>query len=149
MSRRSSKDAAESPAEVASSLAARLRERIRRGGPITFREWMRAALYDERVGYYGKGDVERWGRAGDYRTSPERSALFAATFARRFAEVFEELGRPPVLHLLEAGGGAGHFAHGVLQTLRRDTPHVFSKLRYIFDEASEDSRRRAAALLAP
>ncbi|MDQ3917946.1 MAG: hypothetical protein M3348_05670, partial [Acidobacteriota bacterium] len=33
-------------------LAARLRERIRREGVITFREWMRAALYDERGGYY-------------------------------------------------------------------------------------------------
>src|SRR5436309_68893 len=33
-------------------LAARLRERIRREGAITFREWMRAALYDERGGYY-------------------------------------------------------------------------------------------------
>jgi SAM-dependent MidA family methyltransferase len=109
---------------------------------------MRAALYDERGGYYRRG-AERWGRAGDYRTSPERSALFAATFARHFASLFDELGRPPVLHLLEAGGGAGHFAHGVLRTLRRDAPHVFDSLRYVFDEASADSRARAAALLAP
>jgi SAM-dependent MidA family methyltransferase len=135
--------------EVETPLAARLRERIRRGGALAFREWMRAALYDEQGGYYRRRGVQRWGRAGDYRTSPERSALFAATFARRFAEVFDELGRPTVLHLLESGGGAGHFARGVLQTLRRDAPRVFSNLRYVFDESSEDSRSRAAALLAP
>ncbi|HST53636.1 MAG TPA: SAM-dependent methyltransferase [Pyrinomonadaceae bacterium] len=134
---------------VEQPLAARLRDRIRRDGALTFREWMRAALYDEHEGYYRRRGKERWGRAGDYRTSPERSALFAATFARRFAEVFDELGRPPVLYLLESGGGAGHFARGVLQTLRRDAPQVFSNLRYIFDETSDDSRRRAAALLAP
>lgn len=147
MSRRSSSDGGTAEPESA-DLDARLRERIRREGAITFREWMRAALYDERGGYYRRG-VERWGRAGDYRTSPERSALFAATFARHFASLFDELGRPPVLHLLEAGGGAGHFAHGVLKTLRRDAPHVFDSLRYVFDEASADSRARAAALLAP
>ncbi|MDQ3745155.1 MAG: SAM-dependent methyltransferase [Acidobacteriota bacterium] len=129
-------------------LAARLRERIRREGALTFREWMRAALYDERGGYYQRA-AQRWGRAGDYRTSPERSTLFAATFARHFASLFEELGRPRVLNLLEVGGGAGHFAHGLLQTLRRDAPHVFDSLRYVFDEPSADSRARAAALLAP
>jgi SAM-dependent MidA family methyltransferase len=130
------------------SLAARLRERIRRSGPLTFREWMGAALYDERGGYYRRRGAERWGRSGDYRTAPERGRLFAATFARHFAGLHEELGGPPVLHLLEAGGGAGHFAHGVLATLRRDEPRIFGALRYVFDESSADSRARAAALLS-
>jgi SAM-dependent MidA family methyltransferase len=130
-------------------LAARLRERIARGGPITFRDWMSAALYDERGGYYQRRGAERWGRAGDYRTAPERSALFAATFARHFSKLYEGLGRPRVFHLVEAGGGSGRFAHGVLQTLRRDAPHVFDSLRYVFDEAGADSRERAAALLSP
>lgn len=131
------------------SLAARLRERIREAGPLTFRDWMAAALYDEREGYYRRRGAERWGRAGDYRTAPERSALFAATFARHFAQLHEELGRPRVLHLLEAGGGGGRFAHGVLSTLRRDAPRLYESIRYVFDEASADSRRRAAELLAP
>lgn len=131
------------------SLAERLRERIRRGGPLTFRAWMEAALYDERAGYYQRRGAERWGRAGDYRTSPERSALFAATFARHFSKLHEELGRPDPFHILEAGGGSGRFAHGVLSTLERDAPEVFASLRYVFDEAGADSRDRAAALLKP
>lgn len=147
MSPRASKDPVES--EAAASLSARLRERIVETGPLTFRDWMSAALYDEREGYYCKRGAERWGRAGDYRTAPERSALFAATFARHFTRLHEELGRPRILHLLEAGGGAGRFAHGVLKTLRRDAPHVYESLRYVFDEPSADSRGRAAALLSP
>ena len=135
--------------EAGLSLSARLRERIRGSGPITFKEWMSEALYDEREGYYQRRGAERWGRAGDYRTAPERSKLFAATFARHFAKLYEELGRPRVFHLLEAGGGAGRFAHGVLRTLRRDAPHVYESLRYVFDEVSADSRERAAALLSP
>lgn len=148
MSRRTSRDSGTDVSQI-STLGARLRERIRREGPITFREWMRSALYDERDGYYRRRGVERWGRTGDYRTSPERSAVFAATFARHFATLFDELGRPPAFHLLEAGGGAGQFAHGVLHTLERDAPDVFQSLRYIFDESSEDSRARAVELLAP
>jgi SAM-dependent MidA family methyltransferase len=132
-----------------SALAARLRERIVREGAITFRDWMEAALYDEHDGYYHRRDLARWGRAGDYRTSPERSVLFASTLARYFAALYETLGRPRTLYIVEAGGGAGQFARGLLQTLRRDAPQIFRSLRYIFDEASPEARARAKPLLAP
>jgi SAM-dependent MidA family methyltransferase len=110
---------------------------------------MAAALYDERGGYYRGLGAERWGRAGDYRTAPERSPLFPATFARYFTRLYEELGRPRVFNLLEAGGGTGRFAHGVLKTLRRDAPHVYEATRYVFDEVGADSIERAAELLKP
>ena len=130
-------------------LAARLLAKIRREGPLTFRDWMAASLYDEREGYYSRSDLERWGRAGDYRTSPERSPLFAATFARHFVKLREELGSPDGLAVVEAGGGEGRFARGLLDTLLRDAPEVYESIRYVFDETGPDSRGRAAALLAP
>ena len=145
MSRRRSSDA---DAREDAPLDARLLARIRREGPVTFRDWMAAALYDERDGYYTRLDLERWGRAGDYRTSPERSMLFASTFARYFATLYEELESPNRLDLIECGGGAGRFARVVLDTLRRDAPKVFDSVRYVFDEIGADSRARAAALLA-
>jgi SAM-dependent MidA family methyltransferase len=110
---------------------------------------MDAALYDARGGYYQRRGAERWGRTGDYRTAPERSALFAATFARHFTRLHAELGRPGTFHLIEQGGGSGRFAHGVLAALRQDAPQVYDSLRYVFDEAGADSRERAAALLSP
>src|SRR6266542_6362496 len=98
------------------SLAARLRARIRQDGPISFREWMQAALNDEREGYYFGPDRVRQGRAGDYRTAPESSPLFAATFAwyfsKLFADLFFELGSPPTWTIFEAGAGGGEFAYG-------------------------------------
>jgi SAM-dependent MidA family methyltransferase len=130
-------------------LDARLLAKVRREGPSTFRDWMAAALYDERGGYYNRPDLERWGRAGDYRTSPERSPLFAATLARYFTRLHEELGSPNRLTFIEAGGGAGRFARVVLDTLQRDAPRVFDSLRYVFDEPGAGSRARASALLAP
>jgi SAM-dependent MidA family methyltransferase len=131
------------------SLANRLRERIRREGAISFCDWMRAALYDPAEGYYCRRDLARWGSAGDYRTSPERSSLFAATFARYFAQLDVKLGAPRSLTIVEAGAGAGHFAAGVLETLRRDEPQIFARTRYLIDEASADTRERANLLLAP
>jgi SAM-dependent MidA family methyltransferase len=133
--------------EKANHFAGSLRERIRRVGAISFRDWMQDALYDESGGYYARRDLQRWGRAGDYRTAPERSSLFAATFARYFASLYEELGGPQGWTIFEAGAGSGHFARGVLETLRRDHPHVFSVTRYVIDEVNADGRRKANQLL--
>jgi SAM-dependent MidA family methyltransferase len=132
-----------------STLTARLRERIRREGPITFYDWMKAALYDPVDGYYCRIDQNRWGREGDYRTSPERSSLFAATFARYFARLYENLGRPAKWTIVEAGAGDGRFAIGVLETLQQCFPDVFSVTYYVIDEVSSQSRLFARERLKP
>ncbi len=131
------------------SLASRLRERIRREGPLTFCEWMKAALYDPHEGYYCRADRLRWGREGDYRTSPERSSLFAATLARYFARLYAELGRPAAWTILEPGAGEGHFASGLLQGLQKFFPDVYAATSYVIDEASRDSITRARERLQP
>ena len=122
------------------SLTERLRELIQREGPITFHDWMRAALYDPVAGYYQRFDLQRWGRAGDYRTSPERSELFAATFAHYFAKLYDELDRPLDWTIIECGAGDGRFAEGVLQSLPAS---VFDRTRYIACDSSADALARA------
>jgi SAM-dependent MidA family methyltransferase len=130
-------------------LAERLRSRIRAEGPITFRDWMDAALYDETEGYYCRSDRTRWGRAGDYRTSPERTPLFSATFARYFAKLYEQLGAPSKWTILEAGAGGGHFARGLLTTLKNQYPQVFAVTRYLIDEKSSSLRSRLRESIQP
>ena len=110
---------------------------------VTFHDWMKAALYDPASGYYQRPDRDRWGRAGDYRTSPERSALFAATLARYFARLYEELGRPARWTILECGAGAGDFAAGVLDAFARQFPEILQATRYIVYDVSDDSLARA------
>jgi len=129
-----------------SSLATRLRERIELEGPITFCDWMTSALYDPRDGYYCAAR-SRWGRKGDYRTSPERSPLFARTFARYLAHLYQELGRPTVWTILEAGAGEGHFAEGLLGTLQEFFPEVFTATAFVIDEVSSISRAEAGERL--
>jgi SAM-dependent MidA family methyltransferase len=130
------------------TLEARLRDRVRREGAVPFRDWMAAALYDEREGYYARRGRERWGRAGDYRTSPERSRLFSATFARYFAALHAECGAPPAWTIHESGAGRGDFARGLLQSLKDNHPALFAAVRYRVDEASADARERTRELLA-
>ncbi len=138
--------------EVTSRLIERLRARIERAGPISFRDWMQAALYDERDGYYCRLDRIPQGRAGDYRTAPESSPLFAATFAwyfsKLFAELFFELGSPPTWTIFEAGAGGGEFAYGILNSLKAHYPEVFSATSYVIDEVSPATRRRASERLS-
>jgi SAM-dependent MidA family methyltransferase len=130
------------------NLAARLRERIRRDGPISFHDWMQAALYDERDGYYCRPELIRQGRAGDYRTAPETSPLFAATFAHYFMKSYFDLGAPRQWTIVEAGGGTGEFAYGVLASLQLNFPKIFEATRYLIDEVGPAARAKAGARLA-
>src|SRR5215213_9181952 len=104
---------------------------------------MKAALYHPGGGYYQRSDRKRWGREGDYRTSPERSELFAATFARYFVNLGEEL-----TTIVEGGAGDGSFAAGVLRTLRDQFPLRFAETRYVVYELSDDARPRAQERLS-
>jgi SAM-dependent MidA family methyltransferase len=131
-----------------SSLVERLRARIRLEGPMSFREWMKAALYDEDDGYYCRADRVPQGRAGDYRTAPETSPLFAAAFAGYFSKLFTGLEWPPSLTIFESGAGSGEFAQGVLSSLRTNYPEVFASTSYVIDEVSPAARLRAAERLA-
>lgn len=98
---------------------------------MPFRDWMEAALYDPEFGYYTRKDRKRWGREGDYRTSAERSELFAAAFARYFAGLYDELGQPEKWTIVEGGAGDGTFAKRVLRALEEQHPLVFAATDYL------------------
>jgi SAM-dependent MidA family methyltransferase len=129
------------------SLNEYLIDRIRREGPITFHEWMREALYNDSAGYYMRADRQIWGRLGDYRTSPETSALFPATLARYVAGLFEEIGKPASFRFVECGPGDGSFAEGLLTSLRDYFPEAYAATKYCIDEINPERRRTLAKRL--
>jgi SAM-dependent MidA family methyltransferase len=132
----------------AGSLSERLRERIKLAGPMTFHDWMQAALYDEQDGYYLRPGRVRQGRAGDYRTAPETSPLFGATFGNYFMKSYFDLGAPEKWTIVEVGAGRGDFAHSVLSSLQRDFPNIFAATHYIIDEINNDERNATAEKLS-
>src|SRR2546425_7882742 len=109
---------------------------------------MKTALYDERDGYYCRAAETPQGRAGDYRTAPETSPLFAATFANYFATLHTDLKWPRSLTVIEVGAGNGVFAQALLRSLRTAAPEVFAVTQYVIDERSEATRKKAAEWLA-
>ncbi len=124
------------------SLAERLHERIAREGPVSFLDFMRAALYDPDEGYYARGPTI--GEGGDFLTSPHVSPAFAATLARLFAIDAERLGGGP-LDFVEVGAGSGQFLEDFATALRGLDPQTASRVRWTAVEASAAGRRAIAA----
>lgn len=78
------------------------------GGQLSWREFMRLALYDPEVGYYAS-EVRGIGARGDFTTVPARSGLLA-----RSLQIWRErVGLPENLPWIEVGGGAGDLAVGL------------------------------------
>ena len=98
------------------------------GGRVTFAEYMAIALGDPEHGYYARRDL-RWGRNGDYETSPEVHPIFGYLWARQILECWERLGRPSSFELVEPGAGSGAFMTAMLTWLQRRAPECFAAAR--------------------
>ena len=125
---------------VPSALADTLRERIRREGPISFADFMEAALYDPEDGYYARG--ARIGEGGDFVTSPAVSPAFASAIARRFAADAERLDGP--VRFVEVGSASGPFLAAFSAALGRGDPAVSGRVRLTAVERSAAGRAALA-----
>ena len=115
-------------------LTERLRRRIEEQGPLTFAEFMEAALYDPEAGFYTRSPV---GEQGDFVTSPHVSPAFGTLVARQIEEFWDLLDRPDPFTVVEAGAGAGVLASQVLRALPLP---VQQATRYIALERSAAAR---------
>jgi len=114
-------------------LAALLAERIRRFGPITFAEYMRECLYHPAYGYYSQPESRRF---ADYYTSVDVHPIFGRLLARQFAEMWEQLERPPEFQLTEAAAGTGRLAGHILDFAQAKLPEFYEALQYVAVERS-------------
>lgn len=127
------------------TLAERLRDRIRREGPISFADFMEAALYDPEGGYYARGP--RIGEGGDFVTSPSLSPGFAAAIARRFAADAARL--DGTAHFVEVGSSSGAFLADFAAALARDSPGVSARTELTAVERSATGRAALGRLPVP
>ena len=107
-------------ASVPPPLATRLRQRIRAEGPMPWRAFMDAALYDPDGGFYAKGRHPAGvGRGTHFATSPTLHPFFATCIARELAEAWKGAGRPAAWEVVEFGAGTGALARDAMAELRR------------------------------
>ncbi len=123
------------------SLADRLRGRIAREGPISFRDFMATVLYDPQEGYYAKG--ARIGERGDFVTSPYISPAFAAAIAQRFRLNTEGFEGP--VDFVELGAGEGTFLEDFAAALARQSEPFGRRVRLTAIERSAAARMALAA----
>jgi SAM-dependent MidA family methyltransferase len=124
------------------SLSEQLRQRILREGPISFRDFMEAALYDPNEGYYARG--ARIGEGGDFVTSPHVTPAFAAALARQFRK--DTRGFDGTVDFVEAGAGDGRFLKDFARALAEEDPDFARRVRLTAVERSSIARERLAAL---
>ncbi|KAI3462957.1 hypothetical protein Pfo_019620 [Paulownia fortunei] len=76
-----------------------------RGGPITVAEYMEEVLTNPKAGFYINRDV--FGAGGDFITSPEVSQMFGEMIGVWTMCLWEQMGQPKRVNLVELGPGRG------------------------------------------
>ncbi|HEX2068726.1 MAG TPA: SAM-dependent methyltransferase [Actinomycetota bacterium] len=135
--------------ESETPLAERLRRRIASNGPITFAEFVEAALYDPKDGFYSRAAI---GEDAHFVTSPHISAAFGSLVAQQIEEFWELLDRPATFTIVEGGAGTGVLARQILEALgeplRQATRYVAVERSAAVRDEMRAARIEVAATLA-
>lgn len=97
-------------------LARELKTLIRNNGPIPLSAYMALCLGHPRLGYYMTRDP--FGEKGDFITAPEISQMFGELLGLWAVAVWQAMGEPENLHLIECGPGRGTLMKDALRAAR-------------------------------
>src|SRR5262245_46476294 len=116
-----------------SPLVQYLRSRIQKEGPVSFRDFMEAALYHPEFGYYTSAR-NPLGREGDFYTSSDLDPVFGKLLAATFRQMAATLQVPEEsFTIVEMGAGRGLLARQIL---------THARFRYLILERSAAMRER-------
>jgi NADH dehydrogenase [ubiquinone] 1 alpha subcomplex assembly factor 7 len=115
------------------SLGQRLKERIRRHGPLSVADYMGACLSDASGGAYACR--QPIGAAGDFITAPEISQIFGELLGLWCVAVWQSMGEPAAIALAELGPGRGTLMADALRAWRR-LPKFLERVSVVLVETS-------------
>ena len=127
------------------ALGAEIRERIRRDGPISVAAYMELCLHHPEHGYYRRG--RPIGACGDFITAPEVSQMFGELIGLWCAAVWQSMGQPHPVRLVELGPGRGTLLADALRAAGT-VPAFRDAIDLHFVETNEILRAAQAARLA-
>ncbi len=104
------------PTPPVTPLARHLAERIARDGPITVADYIDVCLQHPEHGYYRRQAAI--GAAADFVTAPEISQVFGELIGLWCAVVWQQMGSPASLRLIEMGPGRGTLMRDALRAAR-------------------------------
>lgn len=126
-------------AAPAEALAALIRARIVRDGPLSVADYMALTLSHPRHGYYRTRDP--LGAAGDFVTAPEISQVFGELIGLWCAVAWQRAGAPSPVLLVELGPGRGTLMADALRAARL-VPAFRQSVRVHLVETSAPLRAR-------
>jgi NADH dehydrogenase [ubiquinone] 1 alpha subcomplex assembly factor 7 len=85
-------------------------------GPMPIAEYMRLCLTHPQHGYYINRDPLGWG--GDFVTSPEISQMFGELIGLWMGSVWQQMGAPENVRIIELGPGRGTLMHDALRAAK-------------------------------
>jgi len=131
-------------ARRATPLAAKLHAHISEHGPISVANYMDMCFRDPEYGYYIQQPAI--GAHGDFITAPEISQIFGELIGIWCALVWQQMGAPEKLNLLELGPGRGTLMADALRALAK-LPKLSSGLHIHLLETNIVLRQQQASLL--
>jgi NADH dehydrogenase [ubiquinone] 1 alpha subcomplex assembly factor 7 len=99
-----------------SPLETEIRRRIAAAGPMPVSEFMALCLTDRAHGYYITRDP--LGERGDFVTSPEISQMFGELIGLWLAAVWQQMGEPANVRIIELGPGRGTMMNDALRAAK-------------------------------
>lgn len=121
-------------------------ERVRKGGKITFADYMAACLYEPGLGYY-TSPGRKVGTAGDFYTSISVHATYGRVLAREIAACWQSLDSPTEFTLIEAGAGHGRLACDIMDFLADHRPECYAATRLLLVEKEPSLQEVQRSLL--
>lgn len=127
------------------SLKERLAREIALTGPMTVADYVTRCLHDPRGGYYATRPA--LGATGDFITAPMISQMFGELIGLWAAEVWNRLGAPERVRLVEVGPGDGTLMADALRAARV-APGFLEAVNLVMIEPSAPLRAVQARMLA-
>jgi len=129
----------------ASDLGTRLAREIALTGPMTIADYVTRCLHDPQGGYYATRPAI--GATGDFITAPMISQMFGELIGLWAVELWERLGAPERVRLVEVGPGDGTLMADALRAARL-APEFLRAVDLILIEPSPPLREAQARMLA-
>jgi SAM-dependent MidA family methyltransferase len=120
-------------------------EKIKGGGPITFKQFMEMSLYDPEYGYYASRKM-KIGREGDYYTSSHLHPVFGALVGKQVLDMWKLMGKLKDFKIIEIGAGAGYVCKDMLDSLKKT--EFFDSINYIIIELNPEVMDKQKSLLS-
>jgi len=123
-----------------------IRHRISLNGPLNIARYMSLCLSHSKHGYYMTRDP--LGVLGDFTTAPEISQIFGEIIGLWTAYIWQAIGAPTRLQLVELGPGRGTLMADALRAIRAAAPNCMAALDLHLIETSPVLRAKQAEALA-